>query len=335
MHLQRLKLRYEVTGKLPSARVKTSYLMSEDVNVPVEVVDLNAIDDGIDVLRKLDGTVETIKVRYDRFYIRNDVRSDADRQLRASAFLIPDYKVAEALGEFSTFEVLHYNDAKLLQQDVLTELPIDLRESNFDTVRVEAYESLLNEAHQKLILADDVVYMEAGDPVICLRLVKGNLQVFFAFRQSEIVVTGTPVIMLSTYEHHIDDRELDDLIDIFKANSDGQVIILSEVASGGFIQPKFDYSYKKELLTLAQNFVQDANEINKWNSDRISAWTRLRDDLKAYQAEGVDGDLFTLSEAVVAYSKHINDIDIRLYALMLHDLIMSRYAIDLSKLVND
>ncbi|WP_273728788.1 hypothetical protein [Brucella gallinifaecis] len=310
--------------------------MSEDVNVRVETVDLNDLLDGIQVLRKLDNTVETIKVYNDKCYIKNDVISDADRQLRASAFLISDYKVAEALGEFSTFEVLHYNDAKLLQQDVLSELPVDLRESNFDTVREKADSELYKSAHEKLIMADDVIYLEAGDPVICLRLVKGNLQVFFAFRQSEMVFIDAPVIMLGFESDGFLKRQVNSLIDLFKKNSDGSVVILSEAQSSFNAPCSFEYLYNEEVITLAQNCVSDVINFKKWSSARIAAWTQLRDVLEAYQPSDEDEEsLCAVSKAAEDYAQYQEDIDIKLYAMMLNEIIQSRQPIDLSKLFDD
>lgn len=314
MAIHQIPLRMKINGKVTSGRIKREFLVSQTVSVSVPEVSDHEIQNAIIVT--MGDYTEKLKVFDGRIYIKDAVNNLLAAELRAKTFLISDYHVARALMNGSTFEVLHFYDSKLLQQD-LEPVPDDLRQSNYKEVYEAEYGRLQIEANKKLIDVDGDLYLEAGDPVVCLRLISGNLQVFFGCRNTEFVKTTVPTIMIPLKKSETEPVDLNALIDLYESETNKKASVLSEASLMDTVIRKFDYSARKAIVSEAKIRVNDDNLNKEWASEQFAAWKRLSDTLESYSKDKQNTNVDELSEALQAYAHFEND-DIALYTKMLN-----------------
>ena len=321
MSRHELKLAYEITGKAKGGRVEHSHVIAKKAYFEFDEVPTEDLKDAVVV--QLGDYTETIKTFDGKFYIKNSVPDLSAAQLRAQAFLIPDYHLAKALTYGSTFDVQHYADPKFLQPG-LPESAINLvraykeyKDEELRTADVQLQKAI----EERLIESDGELYFEVGKPAICLRLISGNLQVFFAFKSEQDIKSSVPIIMLPVDSKGMESDDVELLMQFHEDKKGRKGKILSEARQIAPEINNFEYSARNDIVSEAKRRVVEQDAKKKMSKSQYDAWTRLNDALEPFSNDKAGGRIDELSEALQAYAHFEND-DVLLYAQMLNFMLV-------------
>lgn len=322
MSIHNFLLAYEVSGKAPNARRASTFKIAEQVALPIDEVAHSELHPGVKI--DLDGYSETVMFYENKYWIQNKASNHQAAALRAQIGLIDNFRLGKALETCGTFEVFHYRDPEVFDGSYKDDIVETLKDANTKD-RENAYDHLQEAVQRDLIDVDGELYVALGDPVICLRLMPEILQVMVAFNNTaEPPASDVYTIRLPLYDIIDSGRsELDALIEIWKKETGKDVVELSHGEMLFPTPPRFDYSPFKAIPHVAIEFASKTAGLMDWPTERIHAWTRLRDSLKDFREKPDADSMDALSEVVGQYAA-TQPVLIRTYAKMLDEQWLNR-----------
>lgn len=330
MSIHNFLLAYEVSGKAPNARRASTFKIAEQVSLPVDEVSPSELHPGVKI--DLDGYSEIVKFYDNQFWIQDKAPGHLAAALRAQIGLIDNFRLAKALETRGAFEVFHYRDPEVFDGSYKDDVIETLKDANAKD-RDLAYDRQQEAVQSGLIDVDGELYVALGDPVICLRLLPEILQIMVAFNNAaEPPASDVYTIRLPLYDTLDSGRaELDALIEIWKKETGKDVVELSHGEMLMPTPPRYDYSPFKAIPHVAIEFASKTAGLMDWSTERIHAWTRLRDSLKAFREKPDADNMDALSEVVGQYAATQPTL-IRTYAKMLDEQWLNR-TIELPEIV--